>query len=132
MPTNYSCNVNGLLLAANCYGDQCMAQPQRDALIIWARIKNLAAIGGVDYSNNLPRLMVDSATWRTRALDQLKAIEVYISLQNAIADGASINLNRNSLALAAKCIKAQCLGKVDTDGLKAFLNCSIETTDNPS
>lgn len=131
MPTNYSCNVNGLLTAAACFTDRCMGQPERDALIIWARIKNLAAIGGVDYSVNLSRLMVDSATWRVRALDQLRAIDVYIALQNAIGDGAVINLNPNSLALAAKCLKSQCLGKSDTDGIKAFLGCAISTTDNP-
>lgn len=127
----YSCNVNGLLKAATCFQDKCMSEGDRKAIMIYARIKNLAAIGGTDYSANLQQLMIDSATWRKRAEDELKAIAVYIALENAIQDGATINLNVNSLAAAAKCLGAKCLGKEDQNGILAFLGCSINTIDKP-
>lgn len=127
----FSCNVNTLLISAACFTDKCMAQPDRDAITIYARIKNLAAIGGTDYSDNLKQLLIDSATWRKRAEDELKAIAVYVSLENAINDGANINLNVNSLMTAAKCLRTQCLGKEDLNGVLAFLACSINTNEKP-
>lgn len=131
MPNTFSCEVNGLLKAATCFTDKCMSQPDRDAITIYARIKNLAAIGGTDYSSNLAQLMIDSATWRKRAQDELRAIAVYIALENAINDGASINLNVNSLMTAAKCLRVQCLGKEDMHGILAYLGCQINTSIKP-
>ena len=131
MPNTFSCNVNGLLKAATCFQDKCMSDPDRKAIMIYARIKNLAALGGTDYSANLKQLMIDSATWRKRAEDELRAIAVYITLENAINDGASINLNVNSLSTAAKCLGAKCLGKEDQNGILAFLGCAINTQDKP-
>lgn len=127
----YSCDVNGLLKAATCFTDRCMGEPDRKAIMIYARIKNLAALGGTDYSANLKQLMIDSATWRKRAEDELRAIAVYIALENAIQDGASINLNANSLSTAAKCLKAQCLGKEDQNAILMYLGCLINRVDKP-
>ncbi len=129
--STYSCNVNGLLRAATCFQDKCMSDGDRKAIMIYARIKNLAAIGGTDYSANLKQLMIDSATWRKRAEDELRAIAVYMALENAINDGASINLNVNSLATAAKCLGVKCIGKEDQNGILAFLGCSITTNIKP-
>jgi len=129
--STYSCNVNGLLRAATCFQDKCMSEGDRKAIMIYARIKNLAAIGGTDYSSNLKQLMIDSATWRKRAEDELRAIAVYIALENAINDGASINLNVNSLMTAAKCVKGQCLGKENQNGILAYLGCAINTSIKP-
>ncbi len=129
--STYSCNVNGLLRAATCFQDKCMSDGDRKAIMIYARIKNLAAIGGTDYSANLKQLMIDSATWRKRAEDELRAIAVYMALENAINDGASINLNVNSLATAAKCLGVKCIGKEDQNALLAFLGCLITTTIHP-
>ena len=131
MSNTYSCNVNGLLKAASCFQDKCMSTQDRKALIIYARIKNLAALGGTDYSNNLAALMKDSITWQKRAKDELEAIAVYMALENAINDGATINLNVNSLAAAAKCLKAGCLGNEQLNGIGAFLGCAITTTIHP-
>lgn len=131
MANTYSCNVNGLLKAATCFTDKCMSDPDRKAIMMYARIKNLAALGGTDYSANLKQLMIDSATWRARAEDQLKAIAVYIALENAINDGASINLNVNALATAAKCYRAGCIGREDINGILAFLGCVLNTQIKP-
>ena len=131
MPNTFSCDVNGLLQASSCFMDKCMSDGDRKAIMIYARIKNLAALGGTDYSANLAGLMQDSATWRKRAEDELRAIAVYITLENAINDGASINLNVNSLSTAAKCLKVSCLGKEDQNGLLAYLGCAINTQVKP-
>jgi len=108
-----------------------MSDGDRKAIMIYARMKNLAALGGTDYSANLKQLMIDSATWRKRAEDELRAIAVYITLENAINDGASINLNVNSLMTAAKCLGPKCIGKEDQNGLLGYLGCAIQTLVKP-
>ncbi len=75
--------------------------------------------------------MIDSATWRKRAEDELRAIAVYFTVENAINDGASLDLNSSTLKTAAKCLGAQCLGKEDQNGLLAFLGCQITTQTKP-
>jgi hypothetical protein len=129
--STFTCDVNALMTLATCFQDKCMSDGDRKAIMIYARIKNLAAIGGTDYSANLAQLMIDSANWRKRAEDELRAILTYISLENAINDGASINLNVNSLAAAAACYRAGCLGKEDQNGILAFLGCTINTQTKP-
>lgn len=131
MSNTYSCDVNGLLRASSCFMDKCMAEGDRKAIMIYARIKNLAALGGTDYSSNIKQLMIDSRQWRQRAEDELKAIAVYTALENAINDGASINLNANALAKAAKCLQVQCLGREDMNGLLGFLGCTITSQVKP-
>ncbi len=130
--STFSCNVNGLLRAATCFQDKCMSDGDRKAVMIYARTKNLAALGGTNYTSNLKQLMIDSVTWRKRAEDQLKAIKVYITLENAINNGASINLNVNSLMTAAKCLGTQCIGNEDQNGILAYLECVITTLDKPA
>lgn len=131
MANTFTCDVNALMTLAKCFQDKCMSDPDRKAIMIYARVKNLAALGGTDYSADLKQLMVDSANWRKRAEDELRAIGVYITLENAINDGASINLNVNSLATAAKCLGAKCLGKEDQNGILAYLGCAINTQTKP-
>jgi len=128
----YSCDVNGLMRAAACFQDKCMSDGDRKAIMIYGRIKNLAAVGGTDYSSNLQQLMIDSVKWRKRAEDELKAILTYITLENAIADGASINLNPNSLATAAKCLGVNCVGTQDQNGILMYLLCALNTIDQPA
>jgi hypothetical protein len=130
---NYTCNVNDLLVLAKCFSDKCMGQSDRNAIIIYARMKALAALGGTDYSANVKQLMIDSANWRKRAPDEIKAIDVYEALQNATNNGASVSANASTLATAATCLSGMCIGDRDQQGVLAFLKCSIETNgDAPS
>lgn len=131
MANSYTCDVNALMTLSKCFQDKCMADPDRKAIMIYARTQNLKALGGTDYTNNLKQLLIDSAAWRQRAENELRAIVVYETIQNAINDGASINTNINALATAAKCLGANCLGKEDQNGILAFLGCTITTQTKP-
>lgn len=108
-----------------------MSVNDREAVTIYLRIKNLAALGGTDYSNNLKQLMIDSIAWQKRAKHELEAIAVWITLQNAINDGASVSSSPNTLYIAAKCLVAKCLGKEQMNGIAAYLGCSINTLTKP-
>lgn len=131
MGNTYTCDVNALMTLAKCFMDKCMSDGDRKGIMIYARIKNLAALGGTDYSSNLKQLMIDSATWRKRAEDELRAIITYETVQNAINDGASFSQNVNDLATASKCLGIECLGKEDQNGILAFLGCTITTQTKP-
>jgi len=132
MANTYSCNFNTLLTLAKCFSDKCTGRVDRNALIIYARTKNLAALGGTDYSSNLKQLMIDAGNWRNSSRDELHAVEVYEAIQNATNNGASLSSDANSLAASAKCFSSQCLGEADQLGVLGFLKCTIETQDKPS
>ena len=131
MSTTYSCDLNTLMQLSTCYGDKCMGRVDRNAVIIWARIKNLAALGGTDYSNNVAQLMIDARQWVVRAHDELEQIATYLAVQNAINDGASLSGTPNSIITAAKCATIDCMGRTQQEGIMSFLGCAITTQVKP-
>lgn len=126
-PPLFSCDLGTLIHESACLRDLCMSQSDRDAVDIYVRILNLAAIGGTDYSvsGGLTKLMADSAAWRKRACDEIKAIDLFIDIENAIDNGASFPPNSAALAQAVTCLSGKCLGKEDTRGMLSYLKCSI-------
>ncbi len=132
MANTYSCNPNTLAVLAKCFSDKCVGRVDRNALIIYARIKNLTALGGTNYESNIKQLMIDAGAWRNMSRDELHAIEVYEALQNATNNGATLSTSPNTLAIAAKCVSSQCVGEADQLGVLGFLKCTIETQDKPS
>lgn len=132
MATDFSCDLNTLILASACLSDNCMSQSDRDAFDIWVRIKALAAAGGTDYTSNLKQLMADSAIWRLRPPDTLKAVESWIDLLSANEDGAGLGTDARGILKSAHCLRGGCLGKEDAKGIKSFLKCAIQTIGVPT
>lgn len=126
---NYTCDVNALLKDAACFLEWCMSDQQRLAIEIYLRVKNLAASGGTDYSSDLNKLLQDSKVYQALSANQRKAINLWIDMQNAVDNGASINQNVNALAKAAKCY--ECLGIETKKNVLEFLKCSINTLGKP-
>lgn len=129
---NYTCDLNALIQASKCVSDLCMSDSDRKAIELYARIWNLAAIGGKDYRNNLSLLMKDSMLWQKRSADTLHAVDTYITILNAVADGAAIGTDPKTILKNAKCMGGNCIGKESMRGLLAYLKCAINQTDNPS
>lgn len=129
----FSCDLNTLIRESACLRDLCMSQSDRDALDIYVRILNLAAIGGTDYSvsGGLTRLMQDSAGWQRRACDEIKAIDLYIDMENAIENGASFPPSQSALEQAVVCLTGKCLGKEQTRGILSYLKCQINSSGKP-
>lgn len=125
----FTCDANDLLNSAKCLMDQCMGQEERDAIDIYLRVQNLAAIGGADYTDDLNALLQAAKEWQALAPNQRKAIDLWIDMQNAIDNGASIDQDPNALAAAAKCYL--CLGEDTKKALQSFLKCAINTLGEP-
>lgn len=129
----FSCDLNTLIHDSACLRDLCLGQPDRDAVDIYVRILNLAAIGGTDYSvsGGLTRLLADSRAWQLRACDELKAIDLYIDIENAIDNGASFPPSQAALAQAVSCLGGKCIGKEQARGVLSFLKCAINSLGKP-
>ena len=125
----YSCNPNTLAIASTCFLEPANGEATREGIEIYAKIANLKAIGGTDYSSSLATLMTAAGAWRLFQCNQRQAIATYRVVADAVADGASIATDINSLKKGAKCYRT--LGKEDRKNLLAFLSCAIATLGRP-
>lgn len=106
-----------------------MGEDQREALEIYFRIKGLAAAGGTDYSSALNTLLSDAKSLYGFAPNDRAAAEVWIEMQNAIAEGASFTTTKDALATASK----QYVG-IPSERRKdvlLFLKCSLNKLVKP-
>lgn len=126
----YTCNLNQLMVNSKCFKDPCLSATDRKGLDIHFKVRNLMAIGGTNYAANLSALMKDSAAWRHRAKHELDAIDLWIDWQNALDNGAVLELTPNALAAATKCVR-NCVGIEDLNGVLSYLKCSINTLGKP-
>ena len=124
-----STDVNQLLSDSACYKEFCMGDGSRLPIEIYARVQNLAAIGGTDYSNDLNGLLTATKTYQPLYEEQRKAIGVNIALVNAVADGAVIDTNVNSLKAESKCY--ECLGLETQKNLLLWLGIQINNFAKP-
>lgn len=129
----FTCDLNTLIQDSACLRDLCLSQSDRDAVDIYVRILNLKAIGGHDYtvSGGLHQLMADSSAWQKRACDELKAVDLYIDIENAIANGATFPPTQADIAVAVTCLGGKCLGREQTRGMLSFLKCAINVLGKP-
>lgn len=124
-----SCSVNTLLARAKCYQKPCFGEINWNAMEIHARVQNLAASGGTNYSSNLNALLQDSKEYQALPKDQRRAINLLLSIDNANDDGASVSYDPNVLAAQSKCF--ECLGLELQLQVLLFLRCSLAKLDKP-
>lgn len=124
-----NCNVEELLLNSKCFTEPCMGVEDRQAILILARVLNLAAAGGADYTNDLTQLQIDAKEWQTIFENQRMAMELFMSIQNAIAAGATFDESADALKDAAKCYL--CLGEEQKKRLLSFLKCALNNLGEP-
>jgi hypothetical protein len=124
-----SCDVNTLLARAACFEKPCLGEIDLNAMEIYARVQNLAASGGTDYSASLNALLQASKQYQTLPKDQRRAINLVLSIDNANDDGAPVSYDPNVLESNAKCFK--CLGIELQYQILLFLRCSLAKLDKP-
>lgn len=131
MSATYSCDINTLLQLSACYSPACLGQPDREAIEIYVAVQELAAAGGTDYTGNIEQLLIDSSPWTKKSAEQIKQVELYQGVENAINAGASVPTDINELKADAKCFLGGCLGKERQRGIHAFLKCALGTRGFP-
>lgn len=126
---NFSCDVATLVALSKCFMDPCLSDDDREAIEIYLRVQNLAAIGGADYTSDLNALLTDSKQYQTLSRIHRSAIALYIDMQNAVDNGASIGQDVNALKAAAKCY--ECIGDELKKQVLAYLKCQINALGKP-
>ncbi len=124
----FSCDLNTLIHESQCFLETCASDDIRDAVDLYVRIANLAAIGGTDYTSDLAQLLVDAKAWQVLAKNQRDTIELYIDIQNAIDNGAVIGPTP-AAAQSVSCIL--CIGKEFRKAILSYLKCQINTLGRP-
>lgn len=131
IPVIFPCDVNTLLRNAKCFKQPCMAEEDREALEIYVRIQALKAAGGKDYTGSagLRQLQIDGKDYQTLFPEQLKAIELYMDMINALNNGAGFSQKVNDMERASTCY--ECLGHMQKKRLMTYLKCLLNQIDQP-
>jgi hypothetical protein len=129
IPVSLNCSANALLVASACFSDQCLGPDDREAIQLVAMFHELAAVGGTNYVGNLPQLLKDAASWQILNEDQRRQIVTYMTVVNAIKNGAGMSLNMNTLRAQSKC--ALCLPWEQKKNVELFLKCQLNALNEP-
>lgn len=131
----YTCNPDALLKSSICFLEPSSGEVEREAISLFARVQNLAALGGPNFTGNIAGLLIamrdpnGNTNWREFSCTQREAIGTYRHVQDAIYDGATFATDINSLKKLATCYLA--MGKEDRKNALAFLSCAISTLAKP-
>jgi hypothetical protein len=114
-----------------CYIEPAMGEPYREGIEIHAKVKNLQAIGGANYDTNLPALLLASGYYKTFVCNEREAIRTYVTVQNALQDGATFvqGTSVNGLKKSARCYEQ--LPKEIRKNVLLFLSVAINLVDKP-
>jgi hypothetical protein len=84
------CTAAGLQAASACYKGDKLNPIQQQAILVWAKVKQLATYGGTDYSATLTTdLLVDSAC-PPQTPDDIRAAHIVIALGQICTDPGTI------------------------------------------
>lgn len=123
------CNLSALITASKCFSNPPISQAERDAIEIYARTEGLLAAGGADLTN-IDDLLEAAKTWQALVGTQQAGVSTYITVQNAIDNGAAIDTDIQTLSESAKCFL--CLPDQTRQQLLLFLRCAISSEGAPA
>jgi len=95
-----------IVTASSCYRQSSLILSQQKALLLYAKMLELAAIGGTDYTDDLDGLLVASIC-PPAFENNIEAAYLSIAFNNAIAAGAVV-----PSTIAGKMISATCLTSI--------------------
>lgn len=122
------CTSTQVVDQAACYLESAIRPSQRRALYLYARVLELAAIGGTDYASALTTTLLTDAQGMTCRLneDQIAAAKTNLAFINAAAAGASVPSTLAEKMEIVKCLDD--LAQNDpqlTDLVDLFLTCQL-------
>jgi hypothetical protein len=102
-----------------------LSRIQQKALIIYAKVLELAAVGGTDYSSAISTTLVSDALSTTCGMNDgdLEAALVNINFLNAEAAGATVPASLNAKMNAVRCLIA--VDEALLNKLDLFLTCQL-------
>lgn len=125
-----SCDINDLISRSKCFQKNCLGPQDWDGIEILARVANLAASGGADYTNDPHALFEAAKAYQPIPSDTRKAIDLLLTIDNANDNSATVSYDPNVLkAQAAGFIS---LGTELQKQLLLFLKCQLGKLDKPA
>ena len=105
--SNPTCSTTTLITNAACYRQSSIDPIQQQALLIYGKVLELAAIGGTDYTAALTTTLLTDAAPVVGALsaDNVTAANISTQFVNAAAAGASVPSTIQSKIAAVKCLQ---------------------------
>lgn len=129
-------NCNPTLLSSASYVFQsALNEEERLAVELVMRAAELKALGGPDYTGGaagVSKVSQDASAWiGTQGFEQpdRQAIALYIDLQNAIFNGASLPTTPTGLRALAQCW--MCKDTNTKRNLLLFFKCKLNSLDQP-
>jgi hypothetical protein len=125
-----SCAPSVLLSRAKCFEKNCLGPSDLEGIEIYARVANLAASGGDDYTGNINALLTACKTYQAIPGDQRKAIDLLLTIDNANDNGAVVSYDPNVLKKNAAGYIS--LGIELQKQVLLFLKCQLGKLDKPA
>ena len=122
---NPICTATTLITNGACYRQSSINPIQQKALLIYAKVLELAAIGGIDYTAELVGdLLTDSACPPTEP-DNIRAANVAVAFANATSAGATVPDTIQTKIDAVKCLQNVSGGLERLEQIDLLLNCQL-------
>lgn len=104
---NPTCTSVSLVENFPCLSGRSLTIEEQKAIKIWFNVKELAALGGTDYSAVLTSTLISDATTLAYRLtpSQFRTAYLAIAANNAVAAGATIPSSPDTLMENVKCLK---------------------------
>lgn len=125
-----NCAPNVLLNRAKCFQKNCLGPQDWDGIEIYARVLNLAASGGSNYTGNTNALLKACKEYQALPSDQRKAIDLLLTLDNANDNGAVVSYDPSVLKKNAAGFIS--LGTELQKQVLLFLKCELAKLDKPA
>ncbi len=124
-PSTTACTIDNYMTGSACFKD--MTSHERHALTVYFKVKELAALGGTDYTNQLGNggTLVEAAACVANALNpfQRELARMVINQGNANDAGAATSTNIQTLASAISCLKD--FDKNTLDAMDLVVTCLL-------
>lgn len=111
---------------ATCYTRPNVDPIQQMALLIYAKVLELQAVGGTDYRDALvTTLITDTKCPPYMSDDAIMAGNINVAFNNAEAAGASVPATLEDAVAAIKCLQYAPGGMATLKRIDMFLNCAL-------
>lgn len=124
-PTTTVCDTDNYVSAGACFAS--MNSHQRQALKVYLKVKELAALGGTDYTAQLGNAgtLVTAARFVRGKLNpfQRELARLVIDQDNANSAGAAISTDINVLETAIACLKD--FDRNTLDAMDVYITCLL-------
>lgn len=99
------CTRDTLIESGACLNGNLLSEHDRKVRQVWFMAKQLAAVGGNDYTADIEGLNTDANTMTCgMSSNDKKTAEIVIEKNNAVAAGAAISSDKDTLAGDVKCL----------------------------